>query len=100
MKSLELRYPTRPSVSDHSKVIVVVSTSMGFLICVVGEVGSEKQKPRPVVCMDTSNGINLEEWAYAIASHGQGRVFLISAPATSSNMPAKDPLRRPQDLRM
>jgi hypothetical protein len=25
--------------------------------------------------LDSSNGINLEEWAYAIASHGQGRVF-------------------------
>ena len=41
--------------------------------------GRGERKPRLVVCMDTSNGINLEEWAYAIASHGQGRVFPISA---------------------
>ncbi len=44
-------------------------------------VGSERQKPRLVVCMDTSNGINLEEWAYAIASHGQGRVISDLCPS-------------------
>jgi hypothetical protein len=50
-----------------------LSTDMAPRAVGVGEWGKEKD-PAFAVCMDSSNSINHEEWAYAIARHGQNRV--------------------------